>query len=174
MRHLVLLASLLAGGCALDGRNDKPAALPSPAPIVTADNAPKAPVRIRWRVLSDQGGRLKIEAVLERLVPLRVPVTVRVEVPPGLQLLSGATSFEIPADAPPGETSMPLEFSYADVPPTDLKVVADAFGYSMGVHAADTYRFGRPEPQPVRPQPSGPNIKVGNTDLGPAIQIDKK
>jgi hypothetical protein len=171
MRHLALLASLLSAGCALDARGGKIPISPPPG-IAVADGAPKAPLHIRWRVLSDEDGRLQIEAILERRVRLDAPIGVRVEVPSGLRLVSGQTSFQVPAQMQPGETKVLFEFSHAGPPPEDLKVVADSTGASMGVHASDSYRFGRPEPKSPRPRPEGPSIVVGDKDLGPAIPLD--
>jgi hypothetical protein len=34
---------------------------------------------------------------------------------------------------------------------------------------ADAYRFGRPEPTPELPKPTGPDIKLGGRKFGPAV-----
>jgi hypothetical protein len=129
---------------------------------------------VRWAPISDSGGRLRLEGHIELKALLAAPVNVHVEIPRGLELVSGETAFQIPADTTPGDVVRAFEFAYQEAPVEDLKLVADLSGGTFGVHAADAYRFGRHEPQPVRPQPTGPSIKLGDTDLGPAIQIDKK
>ncbi len=175
MKPTILLACLLtATACSSNGPSPKVAVARDVARTGSGEGAPETPLQVRWQVLSDAGGRLSIAAVVERKAMLSSPIDVHVEVPTGLQLMSGQTSFLLPPNVQPGETTTTFEFSYAAAPAGDLKLVADLSGGAMGVHATDTYRFGRPEPQPVRPQPTGPSIKLGDTDLGPAIQIDKK
>jgi hypothetical protein len=171
MRHLILVAALFALACTPSRPMEK---VPQP-PAITAvdDGAPRAPLQVRWNVLSDAGGRLKVEAVIERRSALRSPVTVMVEVPAGLQLVSGQTTLEVPADAPAGASSLALEFSYTSTPLADLVLVADLAGARMGVHAVASYRFGRPEPTQARPAPTGPSLQVGGRDLGPSIPLGK-
>ena len=175
MKPMTILACLLAAtACSSNGPSPKIAVARDVARAGSGEGAPEAPLQLRWQVLSDAGGRLSIAAVVVRKAVLDSPIDVHVEVPAGLHLVSGQTSFQLPPNAQPGETTTTFEFTYATVPAGDLKLVADLSGGAMGVHATDTYRFGRPEPQPVRPQPTGPSIKIGDTDLGPAIQIDTK
>jgi hypothetical protein len=143
-------------------------------PVAVNPDAARAPMLVRWQLLSDNGGRLRISAIVVRKALLRVPIDVQVEVPPGLQLVSGTTTFRLEANLPPGETVATMEFVYSRAPREDLKLTAHATGPGMGVHATDVYRFGRPAPHPPRPQPSGPSNKVGDVDLGPAIEIEKK
>ncbi len=174
MRHLMLLASFVAVGCTMGGRDGKTAVRAEQHALDIPRDGPQSPLVVQWKVNSDQGGTLRIDAVLTLRSALPLPVSVHVEMPPGLELVSGQTSFEIPANTDPGDTVASFTFQYASTPSLNLKVVADASGPTMGVHATDEYRFGRPEPQPVRPQPTGPTIKIGDTELGPAIQIDNK
>jgi hypothetical protein len=169
MRSIVLSAAVLVAGCTPSRPLEK--ASPPAAEIAADDAAPRAPLLVRWQLVSDANGSLKVEAVLERRVTLRTPVTVQIEVPAGLQLVSGQTALEIPAGAAPGSTSLPLEFRYAGTPPDDLRLVADSAGAKLGVHAVASYRFGRPEPAQARPTPSGPSLKAGGLDLGPSVQI---
>lgn len=170
----VLACSLAVIACSASTGNGRAAAQPDAANNVVAEDAARVPLLVRWQLLSEAGGRLRISAVVVRRSLMRVPIDVHVEVPPGLQLVSGTTAFQIEANLQPGETVNTLEFTYSSTPSEGLKLVADARSSGMGVHATDVYRFGRPAPQQPRPQPSGPNNKVGDVDLGPAIQIDKK
>ena len=172
---LVLLSGLTAIACSANSGNAK-----TPPPRVaeydagTDQDAPQAPLLVRWQLISDEGGRLRISSVIAHRAVLGVPVDVQIEVPDGLQLISGETSFQLEANVPPGEAVNTLEFTYASTPPGDLKLVANVSGPGMGVHAVDVYRFGRAPPTQPRPQPSGPGNKIGNVDLGQPIQIDKK
>lgn len=139
----------------------------------TETAAPEFPVRVRWNVVSDAGGRLVVDAVVGRRAPLRFPVSVRVVIPAGLTLMSGPTRFEIPADGRTGESMTRLEFSYRGAPPAgDLQLIGDAGETGAGMHATDAYRFGRTV-DVKRPAPSGPDVKIGDKDLGPAVPIGK-
>jgi hypothetical protein len=164
----LVFAVPLVAACAAAG----PA--PTPAPPPAGESlAPEIPVRVRWKVISDEGGRLVVDAIVERRAPLSFPVSVRVEAPPGLTLASGAMQFQVPADGATGETARRLEFTYAGSPPSgDLNLVGDGGQTGVGIHATDAYRFGRTAPV-KRPEMSGPNIKFGDKDLGPAIPIRK-
>jgi hypothetical protein len=146
---------------------------PSVAPQVTETAAAEIPVRVRWNVISDRDGRLVVDAVVERRARLGFPVSVTVDIPKGLALASGPSRFEIPDDGQTGESVTRLEFTYAGRPPAqDLRLVGDGGQTGVGVHATDSYRFGR-SVEAVKPAPSGPNIRVGDKDLGPAIPIHK-
>jgi hypothetical protein len=175
MKPIIILAYIVATtACSANTSNGKSTSQPNAQPVAVNADAARAPMLVRWQLLSDNGGRLRISAIVVRRALLRVPIDVQVEVPPGLQLVSGATTFRLEPNLPPGETVATMEFFYSRAPLEDLKLTAHANGPGMGVHATDVYRFGRPAPQPPRPQPSGPNNKVGDVDLGPAIEIEKK
>ncbi len=176
MNRLILLALLpLSSACRTSGPNGTPPAqLSEPERVASAETAPQSPLLARWQVLSDAGGRLRISAILDRKVAFVVPIEVQVRIPSGLRMLSGQSSFQVPPNTPPGETSVTFEFAYTSVPTADLNLVADVGSNAMGVHATVSYRFGRREPEPIRPERSGPNVKFGTTDLGPAIETDKK
>ncbi len=166
---LLTIAASLAAACA--------AAAPGPADDGTAraaDNAaPELPLRVRWRVISDAGGRLVVDAIVVRRAQLRFPVSVRVQVPAGLTLVSGPPAFVVPADGRTGESVTRLELSYHGAPPAgDLELVGDAVGTGVGIHATDAYRFGR-NVEVKRPAPAGPSVKIGDKDLGPAVPIGR-
>jgi hypothetical protein len=144
------------------------------ASATASESAAQTPLFVRWQVQSDSGGRLLITAVLTRRASLRVPVELHVEVPQGLQLVSGSTDLKLEPNLPPGQTEVQLEFQYATPPAGDLKVVAIASGNGMGVHATDTYRFGRAAPASTQPQPGGATHRIGNVDLGPSVPLDNK
>ncbi len=167
---LMLACSLLMTACCTNRAKAEPVATTENAPQI--EDAPRTPLWVKWNVLSNEGGRLRIAAVVVRRARLNVPIDVHIEAPDGLELVSGTPAFQLDGNLEPGETVSTLEYNYRDAPTDDLKLIADITGSGMGVHATDVYRFGRTAPQP-RPRPSGPHIKVGNTDLGPAIQIDK-
>jgi hypothetical protein len=153
--------------------SSRPAAPESATPAVGEDAA-RAPLFVHWQLLSDEGGRLRVSAVVVRKATFRVPIDVRVEVPEGLQLVSGQTAFQIAPGLTPGETTSTLEFTYLSAPRTDLKLVAHASGPGMGVQATGVYRFGRAESKATPPQPTGPAVQVGNLNLGPSIPIEAK
>jgi len=166
---LLTIAVPLVAACA--------AAAPAPAANgavpATETAAPEIPLRVRWSVVSDAGGRLVVDAVVLRRAQLRFPVSIRVQIPAGLTLMSGPAKFEVPVDGQTGESVTRLEFSYQGAPPSgDLELVGDAVDPGVGIHATDSYRFGR-KVDVKRPEPTGPNVKIGDKDLGPSVPIGK-
>jgi hypothetical protein len=142
-----------------------------PAKELTPD-APQTPLRVRWKVLSDSGGRLVADAVVERRAQLRFPVEVRLSLPEQLTLVSGTAPFVVPADGQTGELVRRFEFAYTGSPPPgDLMLIADARDTGLGIHATDSYRFGR-HSETKKPQTTGPGIFYGDKDLGPAIPLE--
>ena len=120
---LLTIAVPLVAACA--------AAAPAPAANgavpATETAAPEIPLRVRWSVVSDAGGRLVVDAVVLRRAQLRFPVSIRVQIPAGLTLMSGPAKFEVPVDGQTGESVTRLEFSYQGAPPSgDLELVGDA------------------------------------------------
>lgn len=172
MMRLCALASILVLSLVAACAAAAPEATGAP-PAATETAAPEIPVRVRWNVVSDAGGRLVVDAVVMRRASLRFPVSVRVVVPAGLTWMSGPTRFVVPADGRTGESMTRLEFSYRGAPPAgDLELVGDAGEPGVGLHATDAYRFGRTV-DVKRPAPSGPAVKIGDKDLGPAVPIGK-
>ena len=117
-------ASLLVVPVALCLACSSGSRLPPAPPAATTlagsqEAAPQVPLRVKWRVLSDSGGHLLVEAVVERFAQLAAPVVVSVRVPQGLTLLAGQTQFDVEAGGRTGETVQAFEFSYVGAPPVD-------------------------------------------------------
>lgn len=144
------------------------------SPPAEAAHAPQTPMTAKWRVVSDAGGKVKLLAVISRFAELRSPVDVTVRVPPGVEHIGGRALFRLMDAAEQEETVEEFEFAYAKPPTEDLVLEAHAERSGMGIHAADVYRFGRPEPKKEYVKPSGADVQVGNVNLGPAIQLQKK
>jgi hypothetical protein len=133
-------------------------------------SAPHVPLHVEWRVKHSEPGALELVARVEMHSPAPSDVVVTVRVPPGVTLVRGAP-FVLPRETEPGVREEEFDFTYAVTPGEDLVLVADAQGPSAGVHAEDAYRFGRPPPSQVVPQPTGPRVVVGTHDLGKSIPL---
>jgi hypothetical protein len=129
----------------------------------------QAPARVSWKVVSSDAKTVTLLAQVHQLTPLSVPLAVSVEVPPGVRLIRGPSTWTVPPTEQPRVHETRLTFAL-DTPPTgDLLLVADARGAGFGIHATDAYRFGRPEPTPELPKPTGPEVKLGPRKFGPAV-----
>ena len=170
MRSLVLPLLLLAfAACTKPEpavRSDaKPTAAISAAP---QDTLP-APMTVRFAVQSSERKKLVIAARIQRSAPIKLPVNVRLIVPPGVTIASGLERQQLPASETLGVTQLEYVLTFDAIPAQDLVVIAQLRGHGVGVTAKDVYRFGRPAPAQPRPRPQGPDRKVGGFNFGPAI-----
>jgi len=143
---------------------------PSNAPICTS---PTAPVHVHWYVVSDSNGSLRVNAVIEREGILPVPLDVRVEVPSGLAMVSGPAAFQVPSEGEQRRTVVEYSFKYSRAPTADLRLMATATTVGFGVHASDSYRFGRPALKKHYAKPTGPEVRIGHINLGQLINLDR-
>ncbi|PTL79492.1 hypothetical protein DAT35_32265 [Vitiosangium sp. GDMCC 1.1324] len=133
----------------------------------------QAPARVSWKVVSSDPKTVTLLAQVHQLTPLAVPLNVSIETPPGVRLISGPSTWTVPPTDKPCIHETRLTFAI-DTPPTgDLLLVADARGTGFGIHATNAYRFGRPEPTPALPKPTGPEVKLGPRKFGPAVPSDE-
>lgn len=154
---------------------------PTPARMAPADavrqDGPQAPALARFVLVEQTASRLRLRAEVLKQAPFSVPLTVQVQVPSTLRLEQGPATWELPADAQPGTYSQELAFHVDAVPSEPIRVTAHAEGAGFGVHATDAFRVpggaksGSRDTQDgvPMPRPTGPAVKVGNTDFGPSI-----
>lgn len=141
----------------------------TPSAPATPTQGIQAPARVSWKVVSSDAKSVTLLAQVHQLTALSVPLAVSVETPPGVRLVRGPSTWTVPPTEQPCIHETRLTFAI-DTPPTgDLLLVADARGTGFGIHATDAYRFGRPEPTPERPRPTGPEVKLGPRKFGPAV-----
>ncbi|MFL5354387.1 hypothetical protein [Archangium sp.] len=129
----------------------------------------QAPARVSWKVVSSDGKTVTLLAQVHQLTALSVPLAVSVEPPPGVRLVKGPSTWTVPPTEQPCVHATQLTFAIDTPPSGDLLLVADARGTGFGIHATDAYRFGRPEPTPPLPRPTGPEVKLGPRKFGPAV-----
>lgn len=129
----------------------------------------QAPARVSWKVVSSDAKSVTLLAQVHQLTALSVPLAVSVEAPPGVRLVKGPSSWTVPPTEQPCVHETLLTFAIDSPPSGDLLLVADARGTGFGIHATDAYRFGRPEPTPQLPRPTGPEVKLGPHKFGPAV-----
>jgi len=139
-------------------------------PPVVAEGRARPPVQLSWKEVELGANQVSLIAQVQR-APLTFPIEVSVALPDGATLTEGRAKFTL---APNAELTTDVEaitVSFAKTPATDLELHADGEVPEMGIHAVVAYRFGRPPPlQPVV-KPSGPDLKVGDKNLGPSIPI---
>ncbi|MFY0569739.1 hypothetical protein ACN28E_38745 [Archangium lansingense] len=154
---MLCAAAALAWGCHRQEPREPPAPSTGQGGSGSAPATPThgilAPARVSWKVVSSDPKTVTLMAQVHQLAPLSVPLSVSIETPPGVRLVSGPSTWTVPPTEKPCIHETRLTFAI-DTPPTgDLLLVADAHGTGFGIHATDAYRFGRPEPTPQLPKP---------------------
>ena len=123
--------------------------------------------------MSSDAKSVTLLAQVHQLTPLSVPLAVSVEPPPGVRLVSGPSTWTVPPTEKPCLHETRLTFAIDTPPEGDLLLIADARGASFGIHATEAYRFGRPEPTPELPKPTGPEVKLGPRKFGHAVPSEE-
>lgn len=124
------------------------------------------PITAKWSIPTIDGGDTHIAVRIRHL--MAVPVEVKVQVPEGVRVKSGRTSFTIPADGPKVVIEkLVFEGELSDA--AELVVLADAAGQDFGIHGKDVFSK-RPKVVP-QPNQDGPEVKVGKKNLGNAVPM---
>lgn len=163
MKTLSLFA-LLVVACA----NPKPTT--TPEPIATTARQ-QFPMNVRWeeRALSETHATLVVH--VQRLNALPMPLVVSVTVPPGV-VVKGTTHFSLEPNVEADDQTQTLELSYAQRPTAPAELHVDGDATSMGVHATQLYRFGRPEPEEPHVNATGPSpAGKGGVPMGPSVPM---
>lgn len=166
LRMMIAIAALALHGCA-----EKRAAPETTGHALAFAPEPQGatvPITVRWSVAEVAEGETRIAARIKHL--LAVPVEVELKLPAGVELLQGRATFTIAADGP---KSVVEEYRIkGPIPAEDLVITAVSKGGDFGIHGKDVYRFGRAAPV-IAPKADGPEIKMGNHNLGNAVPMDK-
>jgi hypothetical protein len=100
----------------------------------------------------------------------RDPLDLRLVLPPGATLVSGAAAERI--DETSGHIERTLIIHLANgVPAEDVHLSVDTGGTDYGAHANAAYRFGRAEPTLPQPPRTGSQVKVQGKTLGTPIPL---
>lgn len=177
MRNVLVVVVAVAVGCASSPPTERAGSVTAgtASPPVVA-NSPKAPMTVEWLLKGEANGTLTLVARVNRHAPMRVPVTVAVNVPPGVQIVSGKASWVIE----PSESIEPVDetlvVNVVQSGTHDILLAADAEGANFGVHAKKTYSVGSSragassaEAKTTTPSSSGPNLEVGGHNFGPSV-----
>lgn len=143
---------------------------PAPAPTQQL----QSPITVTWEQAALSSTKARLFAHINRLGPLGIPLTVRIEVPPQAMLTIGRTTFELPVASAAAEHIEPIELTYSQLPVNDVVLHVTGTGVGGGVNYAVPYRFGRTAATHASPKAEGPTVIIKGRDLGPSIQLDKK
>lgn len=179
-RNKLALYVLGLGSVALGCNSAEPAPRPEPALAKTPAAAPaeqkpqmgphKSPVTVKLsgpeQVVAGQD--IEVIADIEQRAG-SVPVTLELQLPDGVRLVSGEAEELLPAGN--GKLQRRFVVHVDRVPTSDIEVVADTSSSSFGAHAKSVYRFGRPEPRFAEPPRSGKPLTVGGREVGRPIQL---
>ncbi|HVY30268.1 MAG TPA: hypothetical protein VHB79_27110 [Polyangiaceae bacterium] len=175
-----LLAAAWLGAC-----HDTAAPEPSStaAPLASASSAPRAvtlapelgphqsPVTVALhgpdRVTAGQD--VELWAEVEQLAGSEARVSLSLQLPEGVRLVSGEPSEMLPS----GNRKLVRHFvvHVDQVPSTDIEAVASTQSMAFGAHARSAYRFGRPEPRFSEPERREKRLKVAGKDVGRPILL---
>lgn len=138
MRLWVVGGLLAASGCSCSDKKP-PTAAPAPAPVVAHAPAPAAPVvKASWQQQVLTPTRMELAARLD-YGPTATPLTVQLELPPGLRVTRGRTFFTLEPTPEAKSHVEPLSFVSEALPVQDLVLVVTG----PGVTVSEAYRFGR-------------------------------
>lgn len=171
MKNALILFTLVALGCTHSDPRASTDSVPQPAGYgaTLRNGSPQTPLTVEWVVRDAGRTRTVLVARVTRHAPVRVPVNVTVTLPPGTRLVSGVTQFTIPPSDAASVHDQELIIESSGQPASDAVLEADASGVGFGMHAKDSYSFGRPKKHDPVPTPEGPSVKLGTHDIGPAI-----
>lgn len=156
----IAVASLSLSACA------SPKTVAEPAFADEGQASGSVPITAKWSIPTIDGEDTHIAVRIRHL--MAVPVDVKVELPEGVQVVSGRTSFTIPADGPKVVVEkLVLKGELSDA--AELVVLADAAGQDFGIHGKDVFSK-KPKVVP-QPNQDGPEVKVGNKNLGNAVPM---
>ena len=160
---LLTVISILVSTCSTASR-------PPETPILVTPDAPQVPLFVRWKPVSDEGGRTVLDAMISRRSAFASTISVRLEIPDGLTLVDGEPQFAIDGSEV-GDVTRRYIFTYATAPIEDLVLIADVRGVGMGVHATDRFHFGVVEATRAAPVADGPHLILNGRDMGPSVPL---
>ncbi len=169
MRIVSLVFVLALVGCAPGTGTARPDPAGTPDPAATR-SAPGAPMTVEWLYRGETAGRLTLVARVNRVAPIRIPITVTVSVPPGVRLVSGRSSWIVDGSGATGPVDETLVLEVTRSGPQEVLLAADAETAHFGVHARKSYALGPTQPKALSaPMGSGPALQVGGHDFGPSV-----
>jgi hypothetical protein len=135
-------------------------------------HALRSPLSVKWLVKEQTDATLTLITRVDRHVPIRVPITVTVSVPPGASLVSGPAAFSIPSSEQAGPVEREMLFALSGLPADDFVLAADIDGADFGVHAKDTYNIAGVRPRPALRRADGPRLRLGGRSFGPSVLVE--
>jgi hypothetical protein len=114
-------------------------------------------VKVRGPESVQPGSKIELTVTIERRLVDNNPLKLAIQLPQGASLLEGVADEQIVDGRSPTLTRK-ISISIGAVPASDVLVSVDVRGAGYGVHATDSYRFGRPEPK--LPQPLDRAVKL--------------
>ncbi len=172
---LVLLALTGCGATALPEQAPAPQG-PAAQPRSTSEGGRLAPLSAR---LSGPGAPapgvpFELTARIERHAPLGAEVDVRLRLPSGVRLLEGRRATTLAPNSERDVHALRFVILAATLPETDVTLVVQARGRGFGIHAAQTYRFGRPPPETVTMPRAGSELRVGDRSFGRSVDLTRR
>ena len=136
----------------------------------TAEQDARVPYTVGWVEDGATKDGLRLVARIERLALTKLPLSVTLEIPAGLDV-EGPREVIVPSAEAPDVFEQAYTLRFTEAPVEDLVLVVKGEAEDFGYHARVPYTFGRTPSEPVRPARSGPRVKVGPRDFGQAVPV---
>lgn len=141
------------------------------AVLLSAAPPVSGPVSVTWETVTLTDSSAKVIAHIRRWSVLPGPLTVRLEVPSGVAMASGRTSFEVPANEHPDEVLEVFELRFEQKPQRDLVLKVNGQWPGGGLSFAVPFRFGRSEPLQPTVTATGTPLVINGRQLGPSVVL---
>jgi hypothetical protein len=141
-------------------------------PFSTQRGAP--PLRARLTGPDDvvNGQQLDLVVQLDRTAAFDQPVAATLTLPQGVRLAPGSDKGAQTFVRQAADRELRYTVNVERVPSEDVVVTLDAQGVGAGYHAELRYRFGRAAPAQQAAITTGPSVRVGQRELGPAVRVE--
>jgi hypothetical protein len=164
---LLLAAMCCASLVLLSCANSKPQ---EKEPLKTTSSL-QSPLKVSFTEVSRTSTTATLHATVERVLGIHIPFAARIEFPPGVRLMKGRSTFDLPPNAEATTVTETLVLEFDALPTSDATFFVDGESEAMGFHYSIPYRFGRPAPVVEAPAATGPSVKHNGKDLGPSIPL---
>lgn len=143
----------------------------STAPVVVTLTGPTPPPGTVGGPSAPQPGTLSLDLVVDRRVPMAMPLRVRIAAPEGVRLLSPQGEVVLTATDAARVDHVAIVIEFATIPADDLIATVDGRASDAGFHGEYAYRFGRSGPAASTPTRADSHTVIGGHDLGQAVLV---
>ncbi|MFT3710744.1 MAG: hypothetical protein QM817_24230 [Archangium sp.] len=131
----------------------------------------QVPLKVALEEVSRDAHGAVLLVKIERLLAMDLPFGVEFQLPAGVTVKNGRTSYSVMPNTEANVVTERIELAWDEVPTEDAVLKVNGVTGVMGMHFKTEYRFGRPEPVVVAPSATGPVLKHRDRNFGPSIPL---